>query len=294
MFFLYPKNKFQKFLQKKINYFLHYLSFFLNCITFKNKYLCGDFFEKIADSNFLNLSNKSKIIFSSLSEFNKICKSKHLNKIWIFHNSDDVFDLRKSKMLDRIKPKKCFSTNLIIKKKNYHHIPIGLENFKYSVFFFRYSDIYKNYNINKTIKYKFHSYKKNRILFGFNDTHKDRKNYLNYLKNNFLSDYTYGWNSYVYRKILINYKFVFCPRGNGYDTHRVWESLYLKVVPIVIEDKFNIFFKNLNLPIVFLKKINELDHYSSNKLSKIYKRLYPKFNNQALDIQYWKKKILSQ
>jgi hypothetical protein len=29
------------------------------------------------------------------------------------------------------------------------------------------------------------------------------------------------------------YKYVICPRGNGIDTHRVWEALYLGVVPVV-------------------------------------------------------------
>ena len=37
---------------------------------------------------------------------------------------------------------------------------------------------------------------------------------------------------------LSEYKFCICPEGNGVDTHRLWEALYLKVVPIVLHTPF--------------------------------------------------------
>ena len=37
---------------------------------------------------------------------------------------------------------------------------------------------------------------------------------------------------------IYNHKFVFCPRGNGVDTHRLWMALYLKSVPIVFIDNW--------------------------------------------------------
>ena len=30
--------------------------------------------------------------------------------------------------------------------------------------------------------------------------------------------------------------FVLCPRGNGRDTHRLWETLYMGGVPVVLKD----------------------------------------------------------
>ena len=36
-----------------------------------------------------------------------------------------------------------------------------------------------------------------------------------------------------YVEKLSTYQFSVCPEGNGIDTHRLWESLYLKVIPIV-------------------------------------------------------------
>jgi hypothetical protein len=37
----------------------------------------------------------------------------------------------------------------------------------------------------------------------------------------------------AYRRALMSHRFVICPEGNGKDTHRVWEALYLGAIPIV-------------------------------------------------------------
>lgn len=36
-----------------------------------------------------------------------------------------------------------------------------------------------------------------------------------------------------YLRQLRNHEFVFCPRGNGIDTHRLWETLYMGSIPVV-------------------------------------------------------------
>ena len=40
-----------------------------------------------------------------------------------------------------------------------------------------------------------------------------------------------GFNEYIDN--VYNHKFVICPEGNGIDTHRVWETLYMGSIPIV-------------------------------------------------------------
>jgi hypothetical protein len=37
----------------------------------------------------------------------------------------------------------------------------------------------------------------------------------------------------LYKKRLDMHKFILCPKGNGIDTHRLWESLYHGIIPIV-------------------------------------------------------------
>jgi hypothetical protein len=41
-----------------------------------------------------------------------------------------------------------------------------------------------------------------------------------------------------YLQEIINYKYAICPMGNGFDTHRLWECVYLGIIPIVIYHPF--------------------------------------------------------
>ena len=40
-----------------------------------------------------------------------------------------------------------------------------------------------------------------------------------------------------YLEELAQYRYCLCVRGNGLDTHRFWEALYLGVIPIVINNE---------------------------------------------------------
>ena len=92
------------------------------------------------------------------------------------------------------------------------------------------------------------------IYFWFNiDTNKSKRNicYNSIIKKiPFLNKI----NSTENFQRLSEYKYCICPEGNGVDTHRFWEALYLKCVPIVINSTFiNIIKKNTNLPMIILK-----------------------------------------
>lgn len=79
-------------------------------------------------------------------------------------------------------------------------------------------------------------------------------------------------------------KFVFCPRGNGIDTHRVWESLYLGAIPIV---KRGVHFQGFqDLPILM---VNEWWDVTEDLLEDEYRRISRmEFNYDKLKISYWK------
>ena len=64
---------------------------------------------------------------------------------------------------------------------------------------------------------------------------------------------------------LSKYKFNICPPGVGYDTHRYWESLIVKTIPICIKNEFTSYLKTL-YPIVVLDKWDDLDFNSLNKI----------------------------
>ena len=82
---------------------------------------------------------------------------------------------------------------------------------------------------------------------------------------------------------LKKHKYAICPRGNGLDTHRLWECFYLDVIPIMLKrDSPNID----NLPIIYLENWDELD---MNKIKEI------NFNNikfSKSSLSYYKNLII--
>ena len=63
-----------------------------------------------------------------------------------------------------------------------------------------------------------------------------------------------------FKDYLINlkqHKFSICPSGNGLDTYRLWESLYLRTIPICIKTPFIDFFSKY-FPMIVLEKWEDL------------------------------------
>ena len=284
MIFLKPKNIFQFLFQFLLNSIFRLRTSIRKKLISNvnnNYFISGEFFEMLSKTKLGK--KKSNIIFSTLNNLpSKKDFLKYKNKIWIFHNSDEIFNLDIKKKLDFFKPKKCYSQNLVFKKKNFHYIPIGLENSK----FHNNGDIQDFLRLRK-IQLK----KKTRILFGFKNTNSKRVVLREKFKKLDLADETKGWNSFFYRRILLNYMFVICPEGNGIDTHRLWEALYLKTVPIIEKNKISNFIKKANLPVLILDKWSDLSKYDEKKLRNFYASNRKLFNNKYLFQNYWKKKI---
>ena len=256
MIFLKPKNIYQNILQRFINLFFRLkisLKKKLKIQIKNNFFISGEFFK--------SLSNKKIIVLPTHNIPKKKYLNDYKNKIWIFHNSDEKFDLKKKKSLEYFKPKRCFAQNLTFNNNNYHFLPIGLENNSY----------YNNGDTNDfKILRKFKYQKKSRVLFGFKNTNPKRLKLRNTLKKFNFADETKGWNSYFYRRILVKYMFVACPEGNGIDTHRFWEALYLKTIPIIEKNKISIFLKKMKLPILILNSWSNLNQFNEKKLRNIY------------------------
>jgi hypothetical protein len=57
----------------------------------------------------------------------------------------------------------------------------------------------------------------------------------------------------AYLEALCSHHFVFCPPGNGEDTHRMWEALYAGAVPVVRESPAMRGFRDL--PVLFVPRL---------------------------------------
>jgi|LauGreDrversion4_2_1035121.scaffolds.fasta_scaffold12789_5 hypothetical protein len=84
-------------------------------------------------------------------------------------------------------------------------------------------------------------------------------------------------------KEIRNHEFVLCPRGNGVDTHRLWETLYMGSIPIVKNDIAHSGWQDL--PILFINNWNEI---TEERLIEEKKRIESTtWNFEKLRVSYW-------
>lgn len=127
--------------------------------------------------------------------------------------------------------------------KNVNLLPIGVEDLAWAK-----SGMPWNFRSH----YKERSKTKFLLVGPFGTTHPERER-LEVLRGAAKVDLPAGRMSSIrYASVSSEYLFVACPRGNGRDTHRIWESLYRGSVPVVIDDHFGRNLKELGLPVVLV------------------------------------------
>ena len=93
------------------------------------------------------------------------------------------------------------------------------------------------------------------ILVGpFSPTHPSRRDIVDQLR-----DESGPWTVLEQRvpsahleRLILSHSMVLCPRGNGSDTHRVWETLYRGVVPVVEDNEWSRSLRTFGLPMVLV------------------------------------------
>ncbi|AGE55825.1 exostosin [Acanthocystis turfacea Chlorella virus MN0810.1] len=90
-----------------------------------------------------------------------------------------------------------------------------------------------------------------------------------------------------YLREIKSHKFCICPRGNGVDSHRLWECLYLGTIPICVKDVALEQFSNL--PILF---VNTWDEVTPDLLVNVYDKFESiTWDTRQLYMSYWKDTI---
>tara|TARA_R110000824_G_C15194056_1_gene675061 strand:- start:554 stop:1369 length:816 start_codon:yes stop_codon:yes gene_type:complete len=106
-----------------------------------------------------------------------------------------------------------------------------------------------------------------------------------------------GANYDLFVENLRRYAFCICPRGNGIDTHRMWEALYMRCIPIVQNfqaHNFNIDIHNKCAPLPILYVDNwreitpELLQHTHNSIDR------SGFGSELLSVRYWKGLITNE
>ena len=231
-------------------------------------------------------SENSEIIFVQsdlLKSFQNQVKKIKKRFILISHNGDDLIDKEYKKLLNNKYLIKWYSANTIIRNKKITPIPLGLQNSRYHHF-----GIVRDF---KNLRAKY-TEKKPKILCSFDirTNMKKRKIAQEILRDHINTDIFSNLSAHVYREKLCEYMFQACPEGNGLDTYRAWESLYLNVIPIVIKNNF--YSQFVNLPMLTLNNWTELKSYKANDLKRIYKLKLKKLKYcKYIWSDYWIKDI---
>ena len=175
---------------------------------------------------------------------------KFLNPfILISHNSD--FNITNSisthKILECNNLIKWFGQNVEYAHDKIHFLPIGIANQMWQ---------HGNLNIFKNIS---KTYKSKNIYMCFKvSTNSDARNSCLKVLSPMI-EFLPIIEPIDNIKLLTKYKFCICPDGNGADTHRLWEALYVKTVPILLRNKFTENLQNTTkLPMILLNSWSDL------------------------------------
>lgn len=245
----------------------------MNIITGeKIQNLCDIYIGNIEDFEYnpiiKNQSYKHLILSNLLEKFNNplyiFCYSHRLQElsykinffnndfILVSHNSD--IEIIPSDYIFTIlnceKLIKWYGQNICFQNTKLYFLPIGIANTMWP--HGNLSLFYNNYFIDNITKID------NSIYFYFNkNTNIKREDCYNSLK-----DKLTWLNNIEPTENLIRlskYQFCICPEGNGCDTHRLWECLYLRVVPIVIKSEFTNTLMRENIPLLVLESWDSLN-----------------------------------
>ena len=122
------------------------------------------------------------------------------------------------------------------------------------------------------------------INFQKNTNNKERDNILNYFDGkSWVTIKEPTLTLEEYQNDISNSKFVLCPFGNGFDTHRLWEVLYCGSIPIVKQHQT---YKTLtSLPVLFISNFEQLNE---NFLSSKYEEIISKdYSLDKLNVNFW-------
>ena len=225
-----------------------------NDIIFNN-YISGDFFSKLSDN---------KTIFYVETHYldNQAWKITNNFTVLITHNSDDKIDSSKfNKFLQSGKFKYWFAQNPIINEPRLFTLPIGLMNkiwHKYARFDLMMEEKKKNIKPTKLLLLSFsiknNKDKRQKCVDSFiNKTYVT--NNVVFQLTNFIGDVKEYDRKFF--NIMLDHLFVACPEGNGIDTHRFWETLYMGRYPVVLHNRVNDAFRDL--PVLILNKWEDFE-----------------------------------
>ncbi len=146
----------------------------------------------------------------------------------ILHNNDSPFGDSELKYLDIPNCKKIYAQNVTTYDNRVVPLPIGIANTCWD---------WGDLSVWKNQTNRFFNTKKDKFTYFYFEIEGGCRDVKRPDCYESISSQGIKWIDKVdyktYIKNLSKYQFQICPEGNGIDSFRTWESLYLKVIPIV-------------------------------------------------------------
>lgn len=224
-------------------------------------YISGDTFRSHADfvydeiSRSLNPKNvgPNAILFTNGDFLDEFFREVHphieSNYILIVHNTDRSIPGIHRERLDDPHLLAMFAQNIDCSHPKLHPLPIGVENRQWNA-----------QNKETLERVKARKLPKTQLLYcNFaRATYPEERDLVDSLFGD--KPYTLKQNRKPYLffvQDLARSKFVLAPRGNGLDTHRLWETLYVGSYPIVKSSPLDPLYTNL--PVIVVDRWEDLD-----------------------------------
>jgi len=222
-------------------------------------HISSDSFAKLADYHVFGRSGdeplvqklavKARVVFVNSHKLDQIDFDLFPNlKVIMTGNSDHNF-YHKPKVPNNVKLlllQNCALTDAFIKT-----LPIGLENKRTG----RYSSLR---NFSQSISREVFNPKI--LVPPMSNTNPIRRNVIQDAQK--LPELFDVKTQYLHEKsyfgLIQKYQFLLCLEGNGFENHRIWESLYLGIFPVMLKSDWSKSLNYLNLPILVVDEISEI------------------------------------
>ncbi len=202
--------------------------------------------------------------------------------ILISHNDDTNIDEYFSKYIDE-KILHWFAQSVTFKHPQLTALPAGISNLYHNnIGQLRYFD-------QKNIK------KEGKTLIRYNFSIKSSAERIDAKKNldkNPLSKKIEVKNQDEYIELIKKSYYVASPSGAGVDSHRTWEAMYLRTIPIVIKNPMNKHFKDIGLPMLMINSWDDIHNFTEDFLKKEYDNIFNKDYFPQVFMDYWQREII--
>jgi hypothetical protein len=261
-----------------------------------NPFISGDTFRAISHHKWESGSKHidtekvkaGDIIFCESELFPELIESVisklNVKTVVILGNSDKNHRQSEVKELSSQNFPAVYAQNMVEAISKFKVLPIGIENAWRS----KHGRIsLKKVNKSSTTKRTF------RVMWGFTvgTNPKVRIEALAALEKTNVADRIHVVNPKKHQDLLQRYAFVACPEGNGIDTHRTWEAIYFRCVPIVMRSFMSEYYERIGLPVWVIDSYDELIGAEESFLESKYKSLENKFDSSAVWVNYWIEQI---